>query len=148
MVLWSAATIIFVAAEVLRQHLAFASDQFVALDRKASELEREIGKLDAELQREKLDRDKAQQELQRLKDEHEEETAYHDCILFRRGKSTQNKWMGFCPKCKLPLALLVPGTNTARAYCTDTSKCGWATPVPMCGNLTLLGNQINVLPRR
>jgi hypothetical protein len=108
------------SSEILKECLAFASDQFVALDRKASELEREIGKLEAKLEREQLDRDKAQQELKRLQKEYEEETILHSFIEFRRGKRTQNKWIPCCQKCHLQTAVIA-GTGRWQVYC-DSCK--------------------------
>ena len=93
-----------------------ARDQFVALGRKASELEREIGKLEAKLQREQLDRDKAQQELHRLQKEHEEETVIHELLEFRRGRRTRNKRLPFCPVCHAPVGIN-PQKGQTVAFC-------------------------------
>ena len=102
------------SAEILKERLALASEQFVALDRKASELEREIGKLEAKLQREQLDRDKAQQELKRLQREHEEEVILLNFIEFRRGKRTMNKWVPSCTKCHAQVGIFgAPATPQA-----------------------------------
>ena len=115
------------SAEILKERLALASDQFVALDRKASELEREIGKLQAQLQREQIDRDKAQQELRRLKEEHKEEELIHRLIEFKRGKRTGGKWLPFCPKCHMPAAEYID-KGEHLAMCS--LRCGWLSRLP------------------
>jgi DNA repair exonuclease SbcCD ATPase subunit len=108
------------SAEILKERLDLAKDQFVALDRKASELEREIGKLEAKLQREQLDRNQAQEELKRLQKEHEEDIRIYKNIEFRKGKRTGNTWSAFCPNCHLPAEKLeADGT----AICS--MLCGW-----------------------
>jgi chromosome segregation ATPase len=83
------------SSEILKERLALANDEFVALDRKTSELERQVGQLEAKLQREQLDRNKAQEELNRLQKEHEEEVVIHGVLEFRRGKRTIGKWKAF-----------------------------------------------------
>ena len=120
------------SAAIIAQQLAFAKEQFVALERKASELEREIGKLEAKLQREQLDRNEAQQELKRLQEEYEEEVRIHRCIEFRRGKRTGGEWAAFCPKCHMPVMQF---QSAIYANCSDNLKCKWNVLV---GPVTLL----------
>jgi hypothetical protein len=124
------------SAAVIAQQLSFAKDQFAALDRKASEQEREIGKLEAKLEREQLDRDKAQQELQRLQKEHEEEIIIHHCIEFRRGKRTSGKWAAFCPKCHMPA---IQRPSTIYVNCSDGISCKWAVRVDTATISQLIG---------
>ena len=114
------------SAAIIAQQLAFAKEQFAALERKASELEREIGKLEAKLQREQLDRNDAQQELQRLRKEHEEDVLIRFPFEFKRGKRTQNKWMAFCPLCHLP-ANVDLNSGEPFAYC---SGCAFHVELP------------------
>lgn len=65
------------SAAIITHQLSFAKEQFVALERKVSELQAQNAKLEVKLEREQLDRNKAQQELQRIQKEHEEETVIH-----------------------------------------------------------------------
>jgi hypothetical protein len=109
-------------ADILRERLSLALDQFSALERQVSELQRENGKLESKLEREQVDRHKAQQELQRLQKEHEEETVIHSVLEFRRGKRTRNKWLPFCPVCHAPV-LINPQDGQSPACCIgDCSK--------------------------
>jgi hypothetical protein len=110
------------SAAIIAQQLSFAKEQFAALDRKASEQVREIGKLEAQLQREQLDRSTAQQELQHLQNEHEEDVRIYRCIEFRRGKRTGNKWVAFCPKCHMPVT---QPFSSIYALCSDNGTCKW-----------------------
>lgn len=91
-------------ADILRERLSLALDQFLVLERKVSELQTKVGNLESKLEIVTLDRDKTQQELNRLKEEHIEEILIHRCIEFRRGRRTAGKWAAFCPKCHLPVA--------------------------------------------
>lgn len=110
------------SAKILKTHLAFAKDQFVALERRASELEREIGNLQAKLQREQVERDKAQQEARRLQLEHEEQVSIHNAIEFRKGKRTGTKWLPFCPNCHMPAE---PSVLIGKNVAICSKRCGW-----------------------
>jgi regulator of replication initiation timing len=112
------------SSAILGQQLAFAKEQFAVLERKVSELQLENGKLQAKLEHEQLDRDRAQQELKWLQKEHEEETLIHTFLEFRRGKRTQNKWMAFCPKCHAPAGI---DPYSQRAYCAG---CAYFANLP------------------
>jgi hypothetical protein len=120
------------SAAIISQQLSFAKEQFVALERKVSELQLENGKLHAKLEREHLDHDKAQQELQRLQKEHEEEVVIHSFLEFRRGKRTQNKWMPFCPKCHAPAT--ITQSASPQAYCP---ACDFVAYLDRGGAMTL-----------
>jgi hypothetical protein len=109
------------SAAIISERLALAKDQFSALGRKVEELQRENGKLEAKLEREQVDRDKAQRELNQLQKEHEEEVRVHRSIEFRRGKRTGGNWMAFCPKCHMPAAQL---SGAIYVTCSD-SGCKW-----------------------
>jgi hypothetical protein len=115
------------SAAVLSQQLSFAKDQFAYLERQVSDLQLEVGRLRATLEREQQDHNKAKGELQRLKDEHFEEIRIVSLVEFRRGKRTGGEWMAFCPKCHMPA-----GANTDNgrplAYCT--ANCGWHADLP------------------
>ena len=58
------------SAALLNQQLAFAKDQFADLERKVSDLQTQKGRLDAQLDHERLDHKQTQQELQQIKAEH------------------------------------------------------------------------------
>jgi hypothetical protein len=109
-------------ADVLRERLSLARDQFADAERKTSSLQSEVGALKAQLEQERVDHKQTQHELQRLKEEHAEEVRIHRSIEFRRGQRTSGKWMAFCPKCHLPAAH--PQNQTAIAACPD-GACKW-----------------------
>lgn len=109
------------SAAILKENLAFARDQFADLERKVSELQTQIGRLEAHLERECSDHDKAKQDLQRLIDEHAEEVRIHSAIEFRRGKRTGGVWMPFCPKCHMPVH--DPDLEIYGIACSG--DCGW-----------------------
>jgi hypothetical protein len=94
------------SAAILSQQLAFARDQFEALERKVSDLQTQIGRFDAQLERERAEHKQAREDLQRLKDEHFEEVRIHKIsgVEFRRGKRTGGEWSPFCPSCHSPAA--------------------------------------------
>jgi hypothetical protein len=107
-------------ADILRERLSLALDQFAESERQKSTLQTEVGALQARLQNAQLDRDKAQQELKRLQKEHEDETVIHSLLEFRRGKRTQNRWAAFCPKCHMP-ANVTADEDGPQAYCPSCS---------------------------
>jgi hypothetical protein len=111
------------SAAILSQQLAFAKDQFTDLERKVSDLQIQVGRLDGQLERERLDHKQTQQELQRLKEEHSEELRIHKMVEFRRGKRTAGKWAAFCPKCHLPAGGNTAMGGTPQVYCSG--NCGW-----------------------
>jgi len=120
------------SAAILSQQLAFARDQFEALERKVSDLQTQIGRFDAQLERERTEHKQAREDLQRLKDEHFEEVRIHRLIEFRRGKRTGGKWMAFCPKCHLPVGDGEGMGGSPLAYCTAKhNDCGWSVYPPM-----------------
>lgn len=107
-------------SEVLRERLSLAVDQLAESERKTEALQMENGRLRALFERERDDREKAQEELQRLRKEHEEEVVIENGIEFRRGRRTRNKWMAFCPKCRMPV---LQSEDERWALCT--ADCGW-----------------------
>jgi hypothetical protein len=111
------------SAVIIAERLALARDQYTALERKASELERQAGKLEAKLEREIADYQSAKDELQRLKKEHEEEVRIALGIELRRGKRTGHEWMAFCPTCHGPVDF-----STGIARCAN-QKCKWGLMV-------------------
>lgn len=110
------------SAAILSQQLSFARDQFADLERKVSDLQTQIGRLDAQLERERSDHKQAREELQRLKDEHAEEIVIHRGVEFRRGKRTRGQWAAFCPKCHLPVV-------ATEDYSASCNGCQWYSDV-------------------
>ncbi|MEW6159000.1 MAG: hypothetical protein AB1813_16370 [Verrucomicrobiota bacterium] len=120
------------SAAILQQQLAFAKDQFFDLERKVGELQIQVGRLEAQLERERLEHKQAREDLQRLKDEHSEEVRIHRLIEFRRGKRTGGKWMAFCPKCHMPVGDSKSMAGNPQAFCTAKhADCGWHVYPPM-----------------
>ena len=111
------------SAAILSQQLAFARDQFEALERKVSDLQTQIGRFDAQLERERTEHKQAREDLQRLKDEHFEEVRIHKMVEFRRGKRTGGKWLAFCSKCHLPAGGNRSMSGEPQVYCS--ADCGW-----------------------
>jgi hypothetical protein len=111
------------AADIIGKHLEFAKAQSAAEERKVSELQVENGRLQERVERVLIDLHGTQQELQRLKKEHEEEIRIHRCIEFRRGKRTGNRWAAFCPKCHMPA---IQYASTIFVTCSDGISCKWS----------------------
>jgi len=107
------------SAAILSQQLAFARDQFSALERQVSEFQAKAAKLDAQLEIEHSNHKETKQALQRLQEEHAEEIRVHSGIEFRRGKRTGGTWIPFCPVCHIPADL-----STGFVRCAHP-KCGW-----------------------
>jgi predicted RNase H-like nuclease (RuvC/YqgF family) len=95
------------SAAIIGQQLAFAKEQFSHLEKKVEELQTETGKLQAQLQREQDDHEKAKKELCRLQKEYEEDIRIQNGIEFRRGKRTGSIWLPFCPCCHVPHGWLI-----------------------------------------
>jgi hypothetical protein len=112
-------------ADILRERLSLALDQSAGFERQISALQTELGKLQAQIEIVTLDRDKAREELQRLKDEHVEEIRIHSGIEFRRGKRTGGHWMPFCAKCHVPA--LDDDEGQFSIMCS--AQCGWTSSV-------------------
>jgi hypothetical protein len=111
------------SAVILSQQLAFAKDQFSDMERKVADLQTQLGRLDAQLEREREDHKLARADLQRLKDEHAEEIRIHRTVEFRRGKRTAGRWAAFCPKCHLPAGGNIGMGGSPQVFCTG--NCGW-----------------------
>ena len=111
------------SAVILSQQLAFAKDQFTALERQVSEFQAKVAKLEAQLEIEHSNHKDTQKELQRIKDEHAEEVRIYHNIEFRRGKRTDGKWLPFCPKCHMPAGW----TQKHGSLVGCTAGCGWVT---------------------
>jgi hypothetical protein len=85
-----------------------------------------------------LERDEFKRQLgdcrqlyQVLKDEnHElakrlaEDILFHKGTEFRKGRTTANQWMPFCPVCKLPVKV-VEGFEHMGLVCCNAPKCSW-----------------------
>jgi len=115
------------SAAVLSQQLAFAKDRFEDMERKVSDLQVQVGRLEAQLERERGDNQSAQKELAQLRKQLEEEVIINHGVEFRRGKRTAGRWTAFCPRCHLPVGHY-PRSQHQQPFCTDESKCGWSGP--------------------
>jgi hypothetical protein len=110
------------SAAILREHLALAKSQYDALERQVKDAVSKVIKLEAQLEIDHRDHRETKQELQRLKDEHAEEIRIHNMVEFRRGKRTGGKWMGFCPKCHMPVTNGEVQQGAVVVICTG---CEW-----------------------
>ena len=106
-------------ADILRERLSLALDQAAGFECQVAVMQMELGKLQALIEVVALDRDKAREELQRLKDEHAEDVVINRAVEFRRGKRTEGQWMAFCPNCHMP------ATANEKSNTCCTAKCGW-----------------------
>ena len=126
-------------SDIVRERLSLALDRLSEAETKIETLQTEKGGMTSALDRERIDHQKTQQELQRLKDEHAEEIQIHRTgIEFRRGKRTSGKWMPFCPKCHLPATH--PRNESANVICSDRA-CKWHVSVEH-----MMSQIINELP--
>ena len=107
-------------ADILRERLSLALDQFAESERQKTLLQSETGALKVQLERERFDHQRTQQELQRIQNEHAEEVRIHRSIEFRRGRRTAGQWMAFCPRCHLPAS----NAESAIVLCSDRA-CKW-----------------------
>src|SRR5580765_8270629 len=89
-------------ADVLRERLSLALDQSADSERKIAELHTEKGNLNAQLEHERLNLQKAEDELHRLRELHAEEIRIVRATEFRRGLRTNGRWLPFCPRCHCP----------------------------------------------
>ena len=108
-------------SDIVRERLSLALDRLGESELKNSELQTQIGRMQSDLARERQDHEQAEEQLKRLKEEHEEEVRIHSAIEFRLGKRTGGVWMPFCPKCHMPLH--DPDLEFWGATCSG--DCGW-----------------------
>ena len=106
-------------ADVLRERLSLALDQFAESERKNGVLQSENGVLKARLESDRLNHQQTQQELERLRELHEEEVRISHAIEFRRGKRTGDQWIAFCPRCHMPASL-----RFTNPLCSS-NDCNW-----------------------
>lgn len=116
-------------SDLIRGRLSLALDRLAESDAKIEILQSENAALKVELERERLDHQKTQQDLQRLKDDTFEEIRIHRSIEFRRSNRTGGKWMAFCPNCHMPAGDGKGIGGRPLAYCT--MNCGWSVYPPM-----------------
>jgi hypothetical protein len=109
-------------ADILRERLSLALDQSAAFERQIAVLQKENGKLQAQLEVVTLDCNKAKQELRRLEAEHAEEVRIFNTIEFRRGKRTNGQWLPFCPKCHMPASDIF---HRGETNINCSAGCGW-----------------------
>lgn len=106
-------------SDIVRERLSLALDRLSEAESKVDVLQSEKANLQAQLEIERLNHQKTQEELQRLKDEHSEEIRVHSGIEFRRGKRTGGVWVAFCPVCHAPADL-----SSGIVGCANP-KCQW-----------------------
>ena len=106
-------------SDVLRERFSLALDRLAEAEAKIEVLQSENAVLKSQLEREHVDHQKTQEELERLRKFHEEEVRISQAIEFRRGKRTGNQWVAFCPKCHLPASLQFENPT-----CSNTD-CNW-----------------------
>jgi hypothetical protein len=107
---------------ILNQQLAFAKERFAGLERKVAELQTQVGRLEAQLDREMEDHKSTAHKLQQLENTWAEEVRIHYSVEFRKGKRTWDKWAAFCPKCHLPARY---DAENYLVTCAD-GQCSWA----------------------
>ncbi len=123
-------------ADVLRERLSLAFDYSAQQESKIEVLQTEKADFKARLEIERVNHQKTQQELERLRKEHEEAVRIFHAIEFRRGKRTGNEWVAFCPKCHLPASL----QRSETLMCSDYN-CSWTSDVET-GNLSNIIKQL------
>lgn len=114
-------------ADILRERLLLALDQYADAERKIADLQTEKGSLQGQLERERLDHQNTQAQLQQLKEKTAEDVRLLQDVEFRRGTRTGGRWMPFCPRCHLPIVF--SRTGGEHPYCTDPN-CGWNSHLP------------------
>src|SRR4051812_6640720 len=112
-------------ADVLRERLSLALDQSADAERKVAALQGEKGALSGQLERERLDRQNVEKELQQLRELHAEEVRVVRATEFRRGVRTGGKWTAFCPRCHMPASVHDPQDLVA---CSD-HDCRWVSQI-------------------
>jgi hypothetical protein len=56
-----------------------------------------------------------------------EDVFFHKGTEFRKGRTTANQWLAFCPVCHLPVKA-VDGLERFGLVCSNAPKCGWKSP--------------------
>ena len=113
-------------SDILRERLSLALDQSAEAQRQITALQTENGKVQAQLEIERANHQKMQQELKALQETWSEEVRIKRMIEFRRGRRTGGVWAAFCPKCHVPA--MIEGHPFVR--CTD-GGCEWSAMVPV-----------------
>jgi hypothetical protein len=109
-------------ADILRQQLVFADNQFAASEKEVARLQIQNGKLEAQLEYEKQVHEECRLQFDRFKQAHAEEIIICRAVEFRRGKRTGGLWVAFCSKCHCPAS--GDSSMTGRLGCSDY-KCTW-----------------------
>ncbi len=123
-------------SDVLRERLSLAFDFSAQLEAKIEVLQSQNAELKAQLEIERVNHQKCQQELGRLRKEHEEEVRIFHAIEFRRGKRTGNQWVAFCPRCHMPASF----ERSSRPMCSDP-RCDWGGDID-CKELSNIIKQL------
>ena len=108
-------------SDIVRERLSLALDRLLDAESKIEALQAEKGSLHGQLERERTDHQKTQQELQALRDTWREEIRIHRGIEFRCGNRTAGKWAAFCPKCHMPASNIEGFVDVS---CSD-GTCKW-----------------------
>lgn len=108
-------------ADVLRERLSLAIDRLAEAEAKIEILQSENAVLKSQLEIERVHHQKCQQELERLRKEHEEEVRILHAVEFRRGKRTGNQWVAFCPRCHMPASLQFTYPHCSTRDCSMAS---------------------------
>ena len=111
-------------ADVLRERLSLALDQYAEAERKVAALQKENGRMEAELHRVEKDNRDAQQQLETLRELHKEDVCVRRGAEFRRGKRTLYQWEPFCPACHLP------AISHGGDLLDCSAACGWSSNIP------------------
>jgi hypothetical protein len=110
---------------VLNERLSLALDYAAQAERENETLHKVKAKLEAMLDIEKENYQKAKEELDALKAAHAEEIRIHEATEFRKGARTGGKWLPFCPVCHAPALF----TNGMAPYVCSHRKCSWVSRV-------------------
>lgn len=110
-------------SDILRERFSLALDHLAEAETKIEILQSENAVLKSQLERERIDHQKTQQELERLRKEHEEEVRILHAVEFRRGKRTGNQWIAFCPRCHMPASL-----GYGKPICSN-GDCHWTSDI-------------------
>lgn len=90
-------------SEIMRARLELAVDQASALEREVADLQTEIGRLQAQLERLSEENNEKDRKLKAFYEASKEEVVLYRTLEFRKGAYTRGRWEACCPKCHLPV---------------------------------------------
>ena len=100
---------------------AVLRDRVAILTAENAKLAAKIVKLETELEVASFEHQKTNEQLQKLRKEHEEQSVLWNGIEFRRGVRTLFDWVGFCPSCHLPVTYI----HKFGSAVSCPGNCGW-----------------------